>query len=93
MTTYERTTINHAETALRADVNAAWKQHAACRGRSAVMDDEHTKPGLAICRACPVEAVCVRWVMSLPETQDPGGVCGGTTQHNRKLLRLKANRR
>lgn len=80
------------------DPLADWRDHAACHGLGAVMDPPNPTPqqigeAAAICLRCPVMDDCRTWVMSLPEKQDPGGVCAGMSELSRKKRRQRANGR
>jgi hypothetical protein len=79
----------------RGDLAASWRDHAACHGLGHLMDPrdpthQQTGKALTLCRSCPAETACARWVMSLTERDDPGGVCGGMTEITRRHLRLSA---
>lgn len=67
---------------------------AACRGLATVMDphprylDQRSiAEARQVCRRCPVSDECLGWVLSLPESADPGGVCAGLTEAERADLR------
>jgi hypothetical protein len=85
-----------------ADLGEAWRQQAACRGRSAVMDPPGGLDGesrrqaraaaRAVCDACPVLAACGAWVMSLSRQDDPGGMCAAMTPLQRENRRRAASK-
>ncbi len=74
---------DHVRTGRIARPAATWRRQAACRGLSALMDPpehlltETEQDARATCRACPVRKQCFSWVLTLPEQQDPGGICAG----------------
>lgn len=78
--------------AASAGMRAPWRDRAACRNRAGLLDPDHPEwlgesRAVAFCHACPVTAECRAWVLSLPATVDVGGVCGGTTEHERARAR------
>jgi WhiB family transcriptional regulator, redox-sensing transcriptional regulator len=73
-----------------------WQDDAACRclgndvffpGRDNV---DVTDKAKAICRRCPVIAVCLQWALTKPELF---GTWGGMTESQRKRMRAARNRR
>lgn len=72
------------ESGQRARMLDAWRDHAACAGRSAVMEADATRDhARRICRTCPVNAQCLRWVLSLPVAEAPDGIVAGLTVNQR----------
>jgi WhiB family transcriptional regulator, redox-sensing transcriptional regulator len=71
-----------------------WRDHAACRGADpelffpigtsgpALLQVDEAKQ---VCRACPVHRPCLRWAL---ERGEDAGVWGGTTEDERRILRL-----
>jgi len=75
-----------------------WQDSAACRGMESSLffapDGETRRPqrrrvqrAKAVCRACPVRAVCLDEALRVRE---PYGIWGGYTEEERKDLRLPA---
>ncbi len=89
----------HTRAAARTKPQQGWRTGAACAGRALTMDVERwsglpadrilddERPALRICHECPVIRQCNRWVLSLTTNDDPGGVCGGMTEGQRKSAR------
>lgn len=90
----------HLRSARRAQADARWRIDAGCSGLAPLMDVHRPKgtpnatviraerPALAICwTACPVRRRCQAWVLALDEDDDPGGVCGGMTEGQRRIER------
>ncbi|MFI1970632.1 transcription factor WhiB [Streptomyces cinnamoneus] len=76
-----------------------WRQYAACAeedpdlffpvgtGGPAIAQTEGAK---SVCQRCPVREQCLRWAM---ESGQEYGVWGGTSELDRRALRLEAKRR
>ncbi|MBG0828514.1 WhiB family transcriptional regulator [Planomonospora sp. ID67723] len=68
-----------------------WHRDTPCGGQGAIMSartpaDE--RRARQICEDCPVRAECSQWVLALKETDDPGGICGGWSENERRRMRL-----
>jgi len=72
---------------------ADWRDLAACRGEDPELffppGSGEAAPGRittakAVCRRCPVRSECLRWAL---DVENQHGICGGTTQHERSMLR------
>lgn len=77
--------VNHALTALRADLDAPWREQAACAGLHM-----EPAPGTAaeraardLCRGCPVLQQCWNWAIDMSGWADPGGICAGLNEQER----------
>lgn len=85
MTVYERTLDRIIGDAVTVP---DWHADAGCGGLGTIMGDpDFEGEALELCRSCDVLALCRAWVTSLSGIDDPGGVCGGTTEKERKALR------
>lgn len=74
-------------------VGDRWRKWAACKGQARLMDGataEDECAALAVCGRCPVQDQCRGEVLDLDGNQDPGGVCGGLTEQQRKKRRRRA---
>jgi hypothetical protein len=84
---------DHNRTAQVANPRAPWRTRAACLGKAQIMDrkqrDRPNGEALALCRNCPVLDDCKAWVLSLPDTLDPGGICAGLNERQRMKIRPK----
>jgi hypothetical protein len=78
----------HQAAAVVADVKADWRKYAACAGRSEAME-YYPDTALAICEYCPVRRACRTWVLGLPDAADPGAICGGMDEYQRKSYRRR----
>lgn len=78
----------HQAAAIVADVKADWRKYAACAGRSETMSYD-PPTALAICEYCPVLQACRTWALGLSDDADPGGICGGTNEQERKSYRRR----
>lgn len=76
-----------------------WREHAVCRGKTAVFFPErldHTdapidnevQAAIAICATCPVTEPCLEWALTYRER----GVWGGTSENDRRRIRSRARR-
>jgi WhiB family transcriptional regulator, redox-sensing transcriptional regulator len=69
------------------NMNATWRQRAACRGIDADIfyptSDEEAEEAKAICSTCAVRQVCLEQAISQRERE---GVWGGLTERERRRL-------
>lgn len=70
-------------------------ERAACKGLpTEVFFPEHGRRGteaIAVCKVCPVITDCLRYHVAVSdESNDGGGVWGGTTERERKRMRRSA---
>ena len=76
-------------------VDEAWQREAACRGPESVLffpppsseprseRDVRELRAKAICGGCPVRLACLKYAL---EIQEPHGIWGGLTEHERRVL-------
>lgn len=76
---------------LRADLDAPWRQQAACAGADVALFEAAGKglppiEALRLCQGCPVRGDCLAAALALPEQAD-ALVWGGTTFNHRLRVR------
>lgn len=71
-----------------------WRDDAACRGRSDLMDPPHDqrtadviRAAKRLCWSCPVRSECLAWALAQPESVDGCLVVGGLTEAERRTRR------
>lgn len=74
-----------------------WLQDGLCKGDDAERwiapgDLPTTKKLKAVCDECPVREPCLEYALELPE-RETMGVWGGTSERERRKIRMNRNRR
>lgn len=75
-------------------VSLAWRDRAACRGVDTNLffpgpgQGDKVREARAYCETCPVIGECLRFALHFPDRDLPG-IYGGTTEPERRKLRLR----
>jgi WhiB family transcriptional regulator, redox-sensing transcriptional regulator len=75
--------------------DTSWLEHAACKGTDPSIffpgrgDTRHLQQAQAVCAHCPVRNPCLQYALASPYLMQ--GVWGGTSERERRRIRLQAN--
>ena len=78
-----------------------WRDGAACRSEDPELffpigtsegSRLQSQQAKSVCLTCPVQDLCLRWVLHAEPFGQESGVCGGRTEAERRALKRKAAR-
>jgi hypothetical protein len=79
----------HLKSAIRAEVNAPWRDRVRCKGLGALMGDKNSVlEAKRVCWSCPVLFDCRMWVLGITTREDSmGDVTAALTYSERRSRR------